>query len=205
MENAKEGELFDMVANSGKFTEKTARYFFKQILEFLTFVHNQAGICHRDLKPENILLDEYFNVKVADFGFATPILRNGKDKLKSYKGTLGYMTPEQFAGISYCGRQADLFAVGVCLFTMLTQCAPFQSATTKDNFYRYLAGNRPDKFWAYFSSVCNLSEDVKNLLTGMFQLNPHCRFTLEEIKSHPWLHGQTATYDEIQKEFLIRK
>jgi len=46
------------------------------------------------LKPENILLDKNFNVKVADFGFASPVIKNGKDKLKSYKGTIGYMTPE---------------------------------------------------------------------------------------------------------------
>lgn len=130
MENAEEGEIFDMVANTGKFSEPTARYFFKQIIDVVGFLHNQAGICHRDLKPENILLNKTFDIKVADFGFASPILRNGKDKLKSYKGTLGYMTPEQFAGLSYCGRQADLFAVGVVLFTMLTQCAPFTSATT---------------------------------------------------------------------------
>ena len=125
MENAEEGELFDMVANSGKFSETTARYHFKQIIEVLTLMHTSAGICHRDLKPENILLSKNFDVKVADFGFASPIIRNGKDKLKSFKGTLGYMTPEQYAGLSYCGRQADLFAVGVVLFTMLTQCAPF--------------------------------------------------------------------------------
>lgn len=104
MENAHEGELFDMVANSGKFSEPTARYFFKQIINFVAHMHNNVGVCHRDLKPENILLDKNFHVKVADFGFASPIIRNGKDKLKSYKGTLGYMTPEQLAGISYCGR-----------------------------------------------------------------------------------------------------
>jgi serine/threonine protein kinase len=193
MENAEEGELFDMVANSGKFSEPTARYFFKQMLEFLSFIHSRAGVCHRDLKPENILLDKNFNIKVADFGFASPTIRDGKDKLKSYKGTLGYMTPEQLAGIKYCGRQADLFAAGVVLFTILTQCAPFGQASTKDSFYRYIAGNRPDKFWAFFKGVTTLSEDLKDLITGMFQLNPQARYTLEEIKGHPWVQGPTPT------------
>jgi len=58
-------------------------------------MHNTAGICHRDLKPENILMDENFNIKIADFGFAIPLSgHNGNGKLHSYKGTLGYMPPE---------------------------------------------------------------------------------------------------------------
>lgn len=189
MENAEEGELFDIVANSGKFSEPTARYFFKQIISFLSYIHNQVGVCHRDLKPENILLDKNFNVKVADFGFASPLMKNGRDRLKSYKGTLGYMTPEQLAGIGYCGKQSDLFAAAVVLFTICTQCAPFERASVKDNFYRYIAGNRPDKFWAFFKSVAPLSQDFKDLITGMLQLNPQARFTLEEVITHPWMHG----------------
>ena len=58
-------------------------------------MHNTVGICHRDLKPENILMDSNYNIKIADFGFAAPLQgKNGNGKLHSYKGTLGYMTPE---------------------------------------------------------------------------------------------------------------
>lgn len=99
MEFAANGELFDMISNTGKFTEKTARYFFHQLLNVLEHMQNTVGICHRDLKPENVLIDEEFNLKVADFGFATTLKgKNGSGKLDSYKGTLGYMPPEQLAG-----------------------------------------------------------------------------------------------------------
>jgi len=105
------------------------------------------------------------------------------------------MTPEQLAGLKYCGRQADLFSSGVVLFMMLTQCQPFQKAATNDHFYRYIAGNRPDKFWNEYKSVSPFSKELKDLLTGMFQLNPDARLTLEEIKNHPWIHGITPTYE----------
>ena len=121
MEMAKNGELFDIISDTGKFSEKTARYFFKKLINAVFYLHNSAGICHRDLKPENILLDSNFNPKIADFGFSTPIVgQKGNGKLNSYKGTLGYMPPEQHAKKAYSGKQADLFAMAVVLFMMIT-------------------------------------------------------------------------------------
>jgi serine/threonine protein kinase len=58
-------------------------------------MHHENGICHRDLKPENILLDINYNMKVADFGFATKKCGiNGDYRHFTCKGTLGYMAPE---------------------------------------------------------------------------------------------------------------
>ena len=63
------GELFEYVLNTGSFSEPICRYYTKQILMGLNYLHCK-GFSHRDLKPENILLDEKFNVKLVDFGFA---------------------------------------------------------------------------------------------------------------------------------------
>ena len=72
LEIASGGEVFDFIANTGRFQERVARYFFKQLLEGLDHVH-MNGHAHRDLKPENLLMDKDFNLKIADFGFAAPI------------------------------------------------------------------------------------------------------------------------------------
>ena len=70
MDFASEGEIFDIISNTGAFSEETARYYFIQIIAALNYMQNTAGICHRDLKPENILIDKELNnsVKVIDFG-----------------------------------------------------------------------------------------------------------------------------------------
>jgi serine/threonine protein kinase len=94
LELASGGELFDFIANSGRFEEPIARYYFKQFMEGLDYCHNM-GIAHRDLKPENILLDSQFNIKIADFGFAAPVEgKDGSGNLTTKLGTLNYMAPE---------------------------------------------------------------------------------------------------------------
>jgi serine/threonine protein kinase len=205
MELAPEGEIFDLIANTGKFSEPVARYFFLQILGALSYMHNEVGVCHRDLKPENILMDSDFNLKLADWGFSIPLAGpRGNGKLASYKGTLGYMPPEQHAKKTYSGKSADMFAVAVVLFMMITQCQPFDEAKVTDKYYRLIAGNRSSMYWKIFDKVVPLSEDLKDLLTGMIQLDPSARYTIDEVLAHPWMQGPVPTHEQIKKEFIVR-
>lgn len=92
------GMLLFFVMNQNRFDEKVCRYYFKQILQALHYIHSQ-GAAHRDLKPENILIDGNYNVKIADFGAAAPIRgRDGSGVLKTLRGTEKYMAPEILNG-----------------------------------------------------------------------------------------------------------
>ncbi|MGN6727100.1 MAG: serine/threonine-protein kinase [Tepidisphaeraceae bacterium] len=104
----------------------------REVLAGLAFAHGR-GIVHRDIKPENILLDrvtetDFGPAKLADFGFGQQV-QAGTSIVYSMSidgpaaqrvaGTLDYMAPEQRAGALVDGR-ADLYAVGVVLFELLT-------------------------------------------------------------------------------------
>ena len=91
MELCPNGELIETLFYPGEpFTEPITRYVFKQILDGLKSVH-QEGLVHRDIKPENILFDQEWNIKLADFGFATLSSgREGSGMCQTNLGTPGY-------------------------------------------------------------------------------------------------------------------
>jgi serine/threonine protein kinase len=96
------------------------------VVEGIRYCHNRS-ITHRDIKLENLLLDDDKNVKIIDFGFSTCI-PNDK-RVKIFCGTPSYMAPEIVNKTEYCGPPADVWALGVLLFTMLCGCFPYRGAT----------------------------------------------------------------------------
>lgn len=112
------GELFDLVIKKSQIPDSGVRLIFSQLMDALEYVHGK-GIAHRDLKLENILMDKDFKVKIADFGTAKMVDKQGL--LKTCTGTPGYMAPEVSLGQAYDPFKADLFSMGCVLFMMVTR------------------------------------------------------------------------------------
>ena len=204
LELVRGGELFDFIAETGRFSEETARYYFHQMIEGLEYMHTQ-GVSHRDIKPENMMLDSDFNLKIADFGFSSNQALN-----ETKRGTDGYMAPEIYKGVQYSGQCVDLFATGIILFIMVAQHPPFNAASAKDPHYKLISTNRHDVFWKVHTKrkpggIDFFSEELRDLISSMLAYNPHERPSLAEIKSHDWYNGPVPSYDDIKEEFQQRK
>jgi len=105
---------------------------FLQITQAVSYAHHQ-GVIHRDLKPANVMLGEHGEVQVVDWGIAkvrtaagvhTDSQRDGLTMPGQIVGTPSYMAPEQWAGAAVDER-ADIYALGVILYEMLTLRRPF--------------------------------------------------------------------------------
>jgi len=214
MELAPGGELFEYVADSGRFSEETARTYFRIIIETLEYCHGQ-GIAHRDLKPENLLFDGSFNLKIADFGFATLFAgKDGSGQLHTVLGTESYMAPEIHMRKPYSGPSVDLFACGIILFILLSGTPPFAKADPKsDPHYKLLCAGRHDVFWKAHErgkpkqagKENFFSEEFRDLINAILNVDPATRPTIEQIKGHAWYNGPLVDETALRTEFLQRK
>jgi eukaryotic-like serine/threonine-protein kinase len=113
-----------------------------QVASALAAAH-EAGIIHRDIKPENIMLRRDGYVKVLDFGLAKLTERRAEINLENstrvlsnthpglVMGTVRYMSPEQARGVELDAR-TDIWSLGVVLYEMVAQRAPFEGPTMTD-------------------------------------------------------------------------
>jgi serine/threonine-protein kinase len=173
--------LTDAIAREAPMPPPGALSIAVQIADALAASHAQ-GVVHRDVKPDNILLvtrggDPTF-VKVLDFGLAK--LARGTEPEGAARisrpgivmGSPCYMSPEQCRGDLDVDARADVYALGVVLFEMLTGAPPFRGEGSKDVLLKQVAARAP----AARSRVPELPEALDAIIARALAKKPAERF-----------------------------
>lgn len=215
MHYAKGGDLLDAVMGSRnkRLSSAVAKKWFAQLLLGVDYLHKN-NIVHMDLKPDNVFVDESFNILIGDYGlsrFYNPHMRS----LVARPGTLHYSAPECFSrwlveqgwgdasiyfqelgvpltrkgDVVVYGTELDVWALGVCLYVMLTGKYPFwgtgntQAEEDYATIETILFQEAPR--WPFW-----IESDCVDMLCAIFNKNPHERITVAELMKHRWVKEQ---------------
>ncbi|KAL0272539.1 UNVERIFIED_CONTAM: hypothetical protein PYX00_005470 [Menopon gallinae] len=190
------GELFDHIVEKEKLNEDEARYFFRQVVSAVSYMHDE-GFAHRDLKPENILLDRHQNLKLIDFGLSVKPEKGLSSHLYTSCGSPNYAAPELIKGEEYLGCEIDIWSLGVLLYALLCGSLPFDDNSIQKLYEKILFGQYEEKEW--------LSVESKMLLHSLLQVSARKRITTKELRVHPWLRkGYQNLKDRRAKNSIVR-
>ncbi len=186
-------DLFDYIEMRSTMDEAECRNIFLQVVNALHHLHTQALVVHRDIKDENIILDGEGKVKLIDFGSAAYI-KNGPFDV--FVGTIGeplglplsqiqliimldYAAPEVLQGKSYRGKEQDIWALGILLYTLIYKENPFYSIDEiLDHELRIP--------WI-------MSEPSIDLIKAMLNRDVDQRLTIMQVKEHIWCSEEWET------------
>jgi len=200
MEYACFGDFFNLVTDYNLSDEKLVRTFFHQMIKGLQYLHSH-GIAHLDLKLENFLLGQDFLLKIADFDLSQKF---EEAELLS-KGTANYRSTEVKSGHCRDFFAADVYSLGICLYTLLAGAFPFieENNNPKAMPFRYeMFLNDNAGFWEENQLLMDdriiFSSSFKDLLNKMWANSPNERPTLESIEGSEWFKQPVYTKNELQ-------
>ncbi|CAI7591921.1 unnamed protein product [Penicillium manginii] len=164
-------DLFDYIELKANMDESECRNIFKQVVDAIHHLHTKALVVHRDIKDENVVLDGEGRIKLIDFGSAAYI-KNGPFDV--FVGTIDYAAPEVLQGKSYRGKEQDIWALGILLYTIVYKENPFY------NVDEILDHPLRIPFLPF-------SEECIDLIRKMLDRDVDNRLTITEIVDHPWM------------------
>ena len=170
------GRTLDMMlSDEVRMSFERSKGIFDEVSKALIYAHSK-NIVHRDLKLSNIMIDDEEGfVKVMDFGLARKAMES-MSRLTNAEivGSPAYMAPEQDSGAS--GKQCDVFALGVCLYEVLTGDLPFKGPDFHNQKER--------KLYTPVSSVSPAAPNgIDALIAKTLEPDPEKRFkSVEEWK-----------------------
>ena len=206
-EYASNGDLWKPIKGTQSgFEELCCKILFKKILLGVQALH-KAGIFHRDLKIDNIVIDENYNPKICDFGFAT----DKTGKLIDTCGTKQYKAPQKHEELEYSGEKADIFSLGCILFDLAVGGECFINKAVKtDESYKYVYEKNEaqyfEKLAAKYNIINTLKDEFKHLHFKMIAYEEGDRpNNIGEILKDKWFDELDNLSEEKQKDLLEKR
>ena len=191
------GDLYKRLKVLRRLPEREALEIVNKLIQTLEYLHSM-DVVHRDIKLENIVMTSKANTefKLIDFGLACDFNLG----LLQGCGTPGWVAPEILRGSLY-GCKADMFSVGVLLFTMLSGKMPFNGKSYKE----ILDQNRKCKIVYRKPGFNGISKDTMTLLKALLVDNPVLRLTAKEALESPSIKraNQSFEHSEAEKAELV--
>ncbi|CAI2378041.1 unnamed protein product [Moneuplotes crassus] len=163
------GSVAQYMRKSKWLNEDLCKHLFINVCNGIKILH-KMNIAHRDIKPENILICRKGNIKICDFGISRKI--GQREMIKDSSGTPAYMAPETFSEKAYNPFLADIWALGILLFTFLNGHPPFKQRNRTSMKEQILS--------AKFKFEKEVSQEAIDLCKYVLQLDPHKRPTISQ-------------------------
>lgn len=147
-------------------------------------------IIHRDVSPQNVIISYEGDVKLIDFGIAKAASRTTRTQAGVLKGKSGYMSPEQVKGMNLDPR-SDVFALGTCLYELLTCERLFKAETEVATLERVRHAQVP----SLHDKVPNIPNDLVDIVTKALAEQPYHRWaTAAEMGTalQTYLHNESG-------------
>ncbi|CAN9503431.1 unnamed protein product [Ophioblennius macclurei] len=193
------GELFDRIIDENyTLMELDAVVFIRQICEGLQHMHKMS-VLHLDLKPENILcVSRVTNkVKIIDFGLAR--MYKPREKLKVNFGTPEFLAPEVI-NYDFVSYNTDMWSLGVITYMLLSGLCPFLGDDDNQTLNNILACQ-----WNFEEQeFIETSEQAKDFISRLLQMNRSWRMGACEALNHPWLSDAVLHHRLYTKKTMCR-
>jgi len=170
---------------------------FKQMCIFINWLHNVGKVAHLDISLENMLIKgcvfkngkfiSHGQVNFIDFGLSERYPdKKSFDNCTKYVGKPNYQPPKVYYNLPFNAAKADVWSLGVVLFTMITGCSAYTIPTTKDDMFITLYAGYIIEWAKYNGKHKYFSKSVSDLLYHIF-CDEEDRFTMKDIMKHKYL------------------